>query len=398
MVSRMGALTQYGIDDLQIILNAMSNLGQDILSGDIVDDIKSINKKKLRTFKMKEACQMINRSDAFLRKLEITDNKYMPIKINKNRHYTLDMINDIRDKAGTRVKRPESSEPIILAISNFKGGVGKSITSKSLADKFALDGYKVLSIGLDGQGTDSLYYGIIPDIDIEPNETIRPALLEDPKMIASLIKKTYFNGIDIIPGNLSLSEVEIKLTDYKEQMSKIKKIGFPDERLKNALSIIKDKYDIILLDCGPNLNMLTLNAITACNAMLIPLPPSAPDIASYFTFCKTLVAHLDSIGKSKTLEFFRILITKHPKNKSADNISKMMVKEFGSYVMQRHIVYSAEIDKAASQFSSLYEFPPTSKKTYTRAMESMENAFNEIKDAMNMIWDSQRNEKNEVSI
>ena len=387
----MSALTHYGVDDLQGLLDAMSRLGQDILTGDIVENIHTVNKKQLRKFKMKEACQMIGRSDAFLRKLEQSDKKYRPLKINGVRYYTLELINNIREKAGTKKKRPANSEPMIFAISNFKGGVGKSITNKSLADKLGMEGFRVLSIGLDGQGTDSLYYGIVPDIDITPDQTIRPSLLESPNKIKNTIKKTYIDGIDIIPGNLSLSEVEIRLTDYREQMKQSKKLGFPDERLSNALEKIKDNYDVILLDCGPNLNMLTLNAITACNAIIIPVPPAAPDVASYFTYCKTLVSHLESTGKNKSLEFFRIIITKHPKNKTSDNISRMMVKEFGSYVMLKHIVYSAEIEKAASQFCSLYELPPTSRSTYKRAMKSMNDVFEEIIDATKLIWEKQSN-------
>ena len=263
---------QYSIDNLQSLLSTFSLLGKDILSGKITEDIKAVNKKTLRTFRMKEACELIGRSDAFLRKLEVSDPLYKPQKINGVRFYTLDLINKIRDRANTRFKRPKNSNPIIMAVSNFKGGVGKSIISKSIADKCAISGLRVLSIGMDAQGTDSLYYGFIPDLDIMPEETIRSALLESPNLIKDLIKKTYFNGIDIIPGNLSLTEVEIKLTDYKEQINQVKKLGFPDERLSNALSYIQDDYDIILIDCGPNLNILTLNAINACNAILVPIP------------------------------------------------------------------------------------------------------------------------------
>lgn len=382
-------LTHFGIDNLENVLNAFSSLGQDILSGDITDIVRPINSKSLRYFKMKEVCKMVGRSDAFLRKLEKDDLKFTPKKENKTRLYSLDLVNKIRDKANTRYTRPAGSSPIVIAVSNFKGGVGKSITSKSLADKLAISGLKVCSIGMDGQGTDSLYYGLIPELDITPDETIRPVLLEDPKKINSLIRKTYFPGIDIIPGNLSLTEVEIKLTDYREQMGSVKKLGFPDERLSRALEFIKYDYDVILLDCGPNLNILTLNAINACNAILVPVPPALPDLASFCTFCKTLKEHLQCSDKSKDLEFFRILITKHPKNKASTKISNMMIKEFGSYVMPKDIVYSAEIELAGASFSSLYELQPSSKATYMRAMNSMDDAFNEIVNAFKLIWDNQ---------
>lgn len=393
-------LTQYGIDDVKATLDAFSRLTKDVLSGDITKDLEAITPKTLRKFKMKEASKMIGRSDAYLRKLEKENENeklYSPEKQNSIRYYSLDLINRLRDKAGTRYHRPTGTKPIIISVSNFKGGVGKSITSKTLADKFALEGLRVLSIGMDAQGTDSLYYGIIPDIDIEPHETIRPALLEDPSQIKNLIKKTYFPGIDIIPGNLSLNDVEIKLTDYKEQMKQIKTLGMPDERLKKALEFISDDYDVILLDCGPNLNILTLNSIEACNGMLIPVPPASPDLASFGTYCSTLSSHLGySSRKSRNMDFLRIVITKHPNNSTAQRLSKIMRDNFGTYMTLRNIVYSAEIEKAASEFSSLYEILPNSRKSYIRAMESTESVTNEIFDAIKMIWESQVNEYEET--
>jgi len=388
----MPALTHYGVDDLQNVLGAFGNLGTDILSGEVTEEIKAINKKTLRKFKMKEACEMIGRSDAFLRKLEQADKAYEPEKVNGIRYYTLELINKIRDKAATRYVRPKGSNPIVFAISHFKGGVGKSTTTNSAACKFALSGLRVLCIGMDGQGTDALYYGFIPDLDVSPDETIRSALLEDPKNIKSLIKKTYFDGIDIIPGNLTLTQVEIRLNDYQEQIKKVKLLGFPDERLSNALAYIKDRYDVILLDCGPNLNILTLNAINACNALLVPVPPALPDLASFCTYCRTLKEHLEASEKIKILEFFRILVTKHPKNKASENILKMMLQEFGSYVMQKNIVYSAEIERAAASFCSLYELPISSKKTYKRGMESMEGVFGEILEAFKQVWEAESKE------
>lgn len=381
-------LTQYGVEDLQLVLQAFGKLGEGILSGETTEEVTAVNKKSLRLCKTKEACQMIGRSDTFLKKLEKTNPEFTAKKVNGIRFYDLDLINKIRDKAGTRLRRPKKSEPIIVAVSNFKGGVGKSGTAKHLADFMALKGLRILSIGLDPQGTDALYYGIIPELEVKPEDTIRNALLEHPENIKQVIKKTYFPGIDIIPGNLSLTDVEIKLNDYREQMNQVKKFGFPDERLTNAINCIKDEYDLIILDCGPNLNILTLNAINAANGLLIPVPPALPDLASFCTFCTTLNQHLKASDKLKSLDFFRILISKHPKNRTADKISNMMIREFGSYVMPKAIVHSAEIELAASKFCSVYELPPNSKKTYKRAIESMDSVFNEMLDAMKTIWHS----------
>ena len=382
-------LTQYGVEDLQIVLQAFGQLGEGILSGEATEEVTAVNKKELRLFKTKEACQMIGRSDTFLKNLEKNDPTFAPMKVNGIRFYDLVLINKIRDKAGTRPTRPSNTNPIVMAISNFKGGVGKSGTAKHLADYIALKGLRVLAVGLDPQGTDALYYGIIPELEVRPDQTIRAALLDDPSQIKNLISKTYFPGIDIIPGNLSLTEVEYKLNDFKDQMQKVKKLGFPDERLQSAFKFIKDDYDLIILDCGPNLNILTLNAIYAANSLLIPVPPALPDLASFCTYCTTLNEHLKGSEKNKHLDFFRVLISKHPKNRTADKISNMMIREFGSYVMPKSIVHSAEIELAASKFCSVYELPPSSKKTYSRAIDSMNTVFSEILDSMFTIWKTQ---------
>lgn len=382
-------MTPYGTEDLQILLQSFGKLGESILSGEITEEITDVNKKKLRLFKTKEACKMIDRSDTFLKNLEKADPSFTPTKINGIRYYDLKLINRIRDKAGTRYRRPQNSYSIKIAITNFKGGVGKSGTAKALADNHALQGLRVLLLELDPQGTTSLFSGFNPELGVKAEQTIKTALLENPKNIKQLIQKTYFPGIDIIPGNLSLTDVEIKLNDYREQMPQVKKLGFPDERLANAIQYIEDDYDVIIFDCGPNLNILTLNAINAANSMIVPVPPALPDLASFCTFCTTLKGHLENSDKIKSLEFFRVLITKHPKNRTADKMSSMMIREFGSYVMQKYIVHSAEIELAASKFSSIYELPPNSKKTYKRAIESMNNVFDEIFDAMKTIWENQ---------
>jgi chromosome partitioning protein len=389
----MKELTQYGVEDLQVLLNAFGELGESILSGEITDEITPANVKELRNFKIKEACQMVGRSDTYLKNLEKTNPEFAPQKDNGIRSYDLALINRIRDKTGTRLKRPETADTMIIAFSNFKGGVAKSNKTKSFADYLGLKGLRVLVVGLDPQGTDALYFGMIPELELKPSDTIMNAVLKAPKMIRAAIKKTYFPGIDIIPGNLSLTEVEISLNNYKEQMALIKQLGFPDERLQKALDEIKDDYDVILIDCGPNLNILTLNAINAANGLIIPVPPALPDLASFCTYCSTLSKHLES-DKSKVLEVFRILVTKHPKNRTAEKISNIMVKEFGSYVLPKFVVHSAEIELAASKLCSVYELPPSSKKTYLRAKESLDAAFNEILEAILTVWQRQDSDRN----
>ncbi len=380
-------LTHFGIKDASNLMEAFHNLGNDMLTN-LMEFYAAPNQKKtLKTWKMKEATEMVGRSEAYIRRLEEESPEYQPEKINGIRHYSIELINKIRDKAGTRYKRPSNSNPIILAVSNFKGGVAKSTVSLHLTHKAALQGKRVLGVDLDPQATFTLNFGYAPDIDIKEEHIIKDSMLLSAENIHKVIRHTYFDGIDLIPGNLALSDVEIMLTDVSEQEKSINKMGYPNKRLENILALVKDNYDIIVLDCGPNLGMLTINALTAANALLVPIPPMMSDFGSFVTFTGTLSALLKHVNKD--FDFFRILMTKHPESKESKQLEILLRGKFGIYILQKFIVNSVEIEKASSVFSSVYELPKKSTKAYKRAIESLDRVCNEIFDAFNLIWEAE---------
>ena len=349
---------------------------------------KIAKKKTLRKWKMKEACQMIGRSEAFLRKLETDSPEYAPEKDDNGiRFYDLKLINKIRDKAKTRYIRPEGSSPITLSVSNFKGGVAKSTTTLHLVQKAALLGLRCLVIDLDPQATLSLGFGYVPDIDVQPDQTIKKALIEEPKKITQLVQKTYFEGIDIIPGNLSLSDLEITLSNLSIQKEQIKTLDLPNLRICNSVKHIENDYDLIVFDCGPNLGMLTINAVTYSNSLLVPIPPMMNDLGSFVTFTGTLEALFQQINKN--FDFFRIILTKHPESQLSKQIEILMREKFGAYILQKNIVNSVEIEKSSSSFSSVYEMHKKSSKSYYRAIDCLDSVFIEIIDAFKHIWKAQ---------
>ncbi len=386
------SLNQYGVEDSSQLMSGFHEIGNALLSELLTHYSSPHEKKTLRLWKMKDACKMTGRSEPFLRKLEQDHPFYTPIK-DKNgaRLYSLHLINQIRDFAKTRIQRPSNSEPIILAISNFKGGVAKSTTTLHLIQKCALVGLRCLVIDLDPQATLSLGFGYVPDINVKETDTIKPALIEDPKQILHIVQKTYFDGIDIIPGNLSLSNLEMQLTDLLLQKIQIDKLGMPNLRLQSALNVLSDNYDIIALDCGPNLGMLTINAVSASNALLVPIPPIMSDLGSFITFSGTLSVLFEQMKKS--FYFFRILLTKHPESKESKQLELLIRQRFGVFVMQKNILNSVEIEKAASVFSSIYEIQNGSTKTLKRALEVFDNVFYEIFEAFVSIWEMQSGTK-----
>ncbi len=145
----------------------------------------------------------------------------------------------------------------IIAIANQKGGVGKTTSTINLSSCLAEAGKRVLTIDLDPQGNTTSGIGLEKD-DLE--NTVYELLL-DECTVKACIYRTQIDSLDIIPSNVNLSGAEIELLGINEK----------EFILKNAIDYIKDDYDFIIIDCPPSLNMLTINAMTTANTVLVPI-------------------------------------------------------------------------------------------------------------------------------
>lgn len=146
----------------------------------------------------------------------------------------------------------------IIAIANQKGGVGKTTTAINLSAALAHFNRRVLIIDMDPQGNASRGLGV--DISLI-NKCVFDVLLGDSN-INRIIRKTKQNNLDLLPSKLSLSSIELGQQDLGEE---------PYSMLKRALENIKKDYDYIIIDCPPSLGILTMNALTASNTILIPV-------------------------------------------------------------------------------------------------------------------------------
>lgn len=145
----------------------------------------------------------------------------------------------------------------IIAIANQKGGVGKTTTAINLSACLAESGKKVLTIDTDPQGNTTSGLGVDKD---ELKNTVYELMLDECTIKESLVK-TEFENLDLIPSNVNLAGAEIELLGINEK----------EYILKNAVDYIKDDYDFVIIDCPPSLNMLTVNALTTANTVLVPI-------------------------------------------------------------------------------------------------------------------------------
>lgn len=145
----------------------------------------------------------------------------------------------------------------IVAIINQKGGVGKTTTAVNLAAGVGKSGKKVLLVDADPQGNATSGYGISKkDINLSSYD-----LLVNNAKAADAAIETEFKNVSVIPCNINLAGAEIELADIKER----------EAQLKYALTLIRDNYDYIFIDCPPSLGLITINALCAADSMLIPI-------------------------------------------------------------------------------------------------------------------------------
>jgi len=144
----------------------------------------------------------------------------------------------------------------VVAIANQKGGVGKTTTAVNLSTILAKKGKKVLLIDADPQGNATSGLGI----DKDTNFSVYDVLVNDVE-IENTVKETMVKKLDICPSNINLAGAEVELVSMISR----------EHRLKEKVDIQKDKYDYIIIDCPPSLGLITLNAFTASDSVLIPV-------------------------------------------------------------------------------------------------------------------------------
>ena len=145
----------------------------------------------------------------------------------------------------------------IIAVANQKGGVGKTTTAVNLTAALGARGYRVLLVDLDPQGNSTSGLGVNKrDLRQSTYELLLSSLLPE-----QVLRHTEFKNVDLLPSNIALAGAEIELVELENRAT----------RLKAALLRIREQYDFILIDCPPSLGIITINALTACDTVLIPI-------------------------------------------------------------------------------------------------------------------------------
>jgi chromosome partitioning protein len=385
----------------QLILKQGSELSKR-LQKHRLDSFPPNAQKTLRPFQLAEVASYLGISSGHLKNLSLEGKGPQPaVTPTGRRSYTAEQMQEMRhwlDKNGrSEVKnyvphRRGEEHLQIVAVVNFKGGSGKTTTTAHLCQHLALTGHRVLAIDLDPQASLSALHGFRPEID--QDESLYEALRYDDgrKPLSALIKSTNFPGLDIVPAALDLQEFEYDtpLVLAEKGTRDIGRVFFT--RLDTALAEVQDRYDVIVLDCPPQLGYLTLTALSSATAVLITVHPQMLDVMSMCQFLLMLGEILNPIkrgGGNMNLDWFRYLVTRfEPGDGPQAQMVHFMRALFGDYVLKNEMVKSTAISDAGITKQTLYEVERNqlTRSTYDRAMEALHSVNGEITDLIHQAW------------
>ena len=234
----------------------------------------------------------------------------------------------------------------IISFANQKGGVGKTTTCINLAAYVSALGKKVLVVDMDPQGNASSGLGVNKNLKLS---TLYDAI-DGEKDITEVIRRTGVKGLDIIPATVDLAGAEVELVSMRSR----------EKVVKDLLKKIKDNYDYIFIDCPPSLGLLTINALTASNSVVIPIQCEFFALEGLSQLMNTIKLVKKHLNEEIDVEGV-ILTMKVSRSNLIQDVSTEIKRFFGKKVFETYIPRSIRLAEAPSHGKPIMQYDAKSK-------------------------------------
>lgn len=234
----------------------------------------------------------------------------------------------------------------IIAITNQKGGVGKTTTAVNISACAAAKGKKVLLVDIDPQGNASSGIGIVKE-DLE--QCVYDCLIDD-KAPTEVILHTAYKKLDVLPATIQLAGASVELVNMEQR----------EYRLQAVLEQVREKYDYIFIDCPPSLGLLTLNGLLAADSVIIPVQCEFYALEGLSQLIKTIESVRESLKNS--LSILGVVLTMYDgRTNLSIQVADEVKKFFGSKVYRTIIPRSVRLSEAPSYGEPIIVYDPKSK-------------------------------------
>lgn len=285
--------------------------------------------------------------------------------------------------------RPKDGRAITIAVGNFKGGVSKTTTAMTLAQGLSLRGHRVLVVDMDPQGSLTTLFGVLPDTDVNEEQTFSVLATGDESSIRSCIQHTYWDGLDLVAAAPALFTAEFvlparQMKDPSFQFWDVLNVGLED---------VRDEYDVIIIDTAPSLSYLTINAFMAADGLIVPLPPNALDFASsaqFWSLFSDLASNLvETVGLSKSYDFIHVLLARVDASDVAGSVVRTWISAtYAEKVLPVEIPKTSVTSASAAEFGTVYDIAryDGNLKTYKRARDAYDRFVDLVEQSIQSAW------------
>ncbi len=292
-------------------------------------------------------------------------------------------MNLLRDAVGHRRGRG-NAPPVRVAVQAFKGGVGKTTLAVYLAQYLARQGCRVLLVDCDPQASATASFGYVPDLDFGEDDTLVPYVLGREKRLGYAVRETTVEGVDLVPACIGLQAVDLELFRMTLTASRAEQVAGVYGLLARGVATVEDAYDVVVLDSAPALSMLSVAIMVAATGVLVPVPPTALDLASAEQYLRMAGDVRGRLGESG-YAFVRLVASRvdRTKRRQVETLD-LMRERLGDYLAHAPLFVAGAIPARAACGGTLLS---GAERPDRRILAWLLPALAEIEDEIVRAWE-----------